>query len=218
MEQEQRVQTLLQAYLPGAILGYSQLPDCRGLQLLLIEAGFDDSKLTQEQIELLSDDPPYWIFCWASGLALAKAILDGDIDVNGKVVADFGAGSGVVAIAAKMAGAARVYACDIDDVCCQLAELNAKRNDVELNIVKDLKEIKEPLDLVLAADVLYEKKNLVFLDRMLAACSRVIIADSRLKSMPDLRFQHVNTIYTTSFPDYREAKANNEVRLYRAGF
>ncbi len=129
---------------------------------------------------------------------------------------DFGAGSGVVGIAAKMAGAKKVYACDIDDTCCRLAQLNAEHNGVEVSVVRAVEAVEEPLDLVLAADVLYEKENLRFLDLMLGVCNDVLLADSRLKSMPDCRFNHFETIFTTSFPDYGEAKANNEVKLYRS--
>ena len=56
----------------------------------------------------------YWAFCWASGQVLARYLLDHPERVRGKVVMDVGAGSGVVGIAAKIAGAKRVIACDID--------------------------------------------------------------------------------------------------------
>ena len=213
---EDKYQEYLGAYLPGAHLKYSELPDCGGLQLLLIEEGFDDSQLSVEQIERLGDDPPYWIFCWASGRAMAQLVLAGDIDVKGKVIADFGAGSGVVAIAAKLAGAKLVYACDIDNRCRELTTFNAKRNGVDIRVIGDMADIPEPVDMILAADVLYEKKNLVYLDLMLDTCKSVVIADSRLKTMPDARFTHFRTLNTTSFPDYQEAKANNEVKFYQS--
>ncbi|MBA53119.1 MAG: methyltransferase [Pseudomonadales bacterium] len=205
---------ILQHYLPDAGLGFQVVPDCQGLELLLIEPGFDVRDLTQHQIERLSDDPPYWIFCWASGRALAQALMDGRVDVRNKVIADFGTGSGIVAIAAKLAGARQVFACDIDEICCQLTRLNAAHNKVDISIVTGLEQIGVPVDMVLAADVLYEKENLRFLDRMLEVADDVIIADSRLKSMPDQRFTHFDTSNTTSFPDYGEAKANNEVKFY----
>lgn len=209
-------QRRLERYLPGARLAYLELPNCGGLELLLIEEGFDDSQLTREQIELLSDDPPYWIFCWASGRAVAKAIMSGKVAVRDKVVLDFGAGCGVVAIAAKMAGAKRVYACDIDMDCCELTALNAGRNGVEIDIVTDALEIMDEVHLVLAADVLYEAKNLALLDLLPRLGAEVIVADSRLKRMPDERYQHIDTVTTSSFPDYNEALANNEVKFYRA--
>ena len=207
---------LLQHCLPGAGLDFQAIPGCKGLELLLIEPGYDVRGLSQQQIDCLRDDPPYWILCWASGRAMAQALLDRKVDVRDKVVVDFGAGSGIVGIAAKLAGAREVFACDVDDNCCQLTRLNALRNNVELRIVTGLEQINVPVDLVLAADVLYEKENLRFLDLMLGVSDRVLVADSRLKRMPDERFEHYETSVTTSFPDYGEAKANNEVKFYRS--
>jgi len=213
---DKNLEARLQHYLPGARLQFQELPDCRGLRLLLIEPDYDDRNLSPQQIELLSDDPPYWIFCWASGRALAQQILCGRVAVQDKVILDFGSGSGVVAIAAAMAGAKRVYACDVDDVCCQLIACNAKYNQVDIQIVHSMDQVQEEVDLVLAADVLYERTNLVFLDWMLAVSARVIVADSRLKSMPDTRFHPFDMVFTSSYPDYQEAKANNQVILYQA--
>ena len=207
---------LLQSYLPAAELGFKAIPDCPGLELLLTQCPNIVASIDQKQIDQLSDNPPYWILCWASGRALASAILNADVEIRDKVVVDFGAGSGVVGIAAKLAGARTVYACDIDDDCCRLIQLNAEHNAVHVEIVSSLQAIEESVDLVLAADVLYEKKNLVFLDWMLGICNQVVIADSRLKSMPDDRFVHYETVITQSFPDYGEAKENNEVKLYRS--
>lgn len=210
-------QKVLQGLLPGASLSFQSIPGCNGMQLLLIDPGFDPRNLSQSQIEQLSDDPPYWIFCWASGRALAQRISQDKLNVKDRVVVDFGSGSGVVAIAAKLAGARRVYACDVDSTCCELIRINAEFNQTEIVIVRSLEEILEGIDLMLAADVLYEKKNLQYLDHMLGACDNVVLADSRLKTMPDERFQQFDTVFTTSYPDYQEAKANNEVKLYCSG-
>src|SRR6266705_2225067 len=49
--------------------------------------------------------PPYWAFAWAGGQALARYVLDHPAIVAGRRVLDFGAGSGLVAIAAARAGA-----------------------------------------------------------------------------------------------------------------
>ena len=58
--------------------------------------------------------PPFWAFAWAGGQALARFVLDHPEVVAGRRVLDFAAGSGLVAIAAARAGAARVEAADID--------------------------------------------------------------------------------------------------------
>src|SRR5690606_33025676 len=69
---------------------------------------------TEATLEKAGLPPPYWAFAWAGGQALARYVLDNPETVRGRAVLDFGAGSGLVAIAAAKAGAARVLAADID--------------------------------------------------------------------------------------------------------
>src|SRR6266446_6938743 len=58
--------------------------------------------------------PPFWAFAWAGGQALARYLLDHPSEVAGRALLDFGAGSGLVAIAAAKAGASPVTAAEID--------------------------------------------------------------------------------------------------------
>ena len=58
------------------------------------------------------DRYPCWAYAWVGGKALARYILDHPQLVEGKTIIDMAAGSGIAAIAAKMAGAARVIAVD----------------------------------------------------------------------------------------------------------
>src|SRR5271169_4978025 len=69
---------------------------------------------TEDELGELGLSAPYWAFAWAGGQALARYILDNPALVAGKKVLDFGAGSGIVALAAARAGAADVLAADID--------------------------------------------------------------------------------------------------------
>ena len=69
---------------------------------------------TEEELAQIGVPPPYWAFAWAGGQALARYVLDNPAIVAGKRVLDFGAGSGLVALAAAKAGAAHVLAADID--------------------------------------------------------------------------------------------------------
>ena len=55
--------------------------------------------------------PPYWAYQWAGGTVLARHFLDRPETVRGRRVLDLGAGSGVVGIAAALAGASRVTGC-----------------------------------------------------------------------------------------------------------
>ena len=60
---------------------------------------------TEEELAEIGVPPPYWAFAWAGGQALARYVLDHPQIVAGKRVLDFGAGSGLVALAAAQAGA-----------------------------------------------------------------------------------------------------------------
>ncbi len=62
-------------------------------------------KLTEEELEQIGLPPPFWAFAWAGGQALARYLLDHPEVVAGKRVIDFASGSGIVAIAARKAGA-----------------------------------------------------------------------------------------------------------------
>src|SRR3954462_15855639 len=65
-------------------------------------------RLTEEELGEIGLPPPFWAFAWAGGQALARYLLDNPDLVRGRRVLDFASGSGMVAIAAKLAGAAHV--------------------------------------------------------------------------------------------------------------
>ncbi|MDX1693654.1 MAG: 50S ribosomal protein L11 methyltransferase [Ketobacteraceae bacterium] len=205
---------LLQRQIPGATVSVQALGRVPELRLALLDSGFDDRALPQAVKNRLMDDPPYWIFCWASGHALAELLLSGQLDVSGKTVLDFGCGCGVGAIAAGLAGAATVYACDIDPTGRRVTELNAALNKVSLEIISDVREARD-IDMLLAADVLYEAANYHFLELFTELTPDVLVADSRLKSMPDPRYQWWRAIDTVSYPDFNEALEFNRVNFYR---
>jgi len=79
---------------------------------------------------------PCWAYAWVGGKALARYILDNPELVAGKTVVDMAAGSGITAIAAKMAGAARVVAVDDYGPSVEIMQLNAEANGVEIEIVQ----------------------------------------------------------------------------------
>lgn len=208
------INRILKSQLPGADLTLQVLPDCNGLSLFLLNPDFDDRHLSSDVQDAISDEPPYWIFCWASGRALAQYILAGQLDVTNKRVVDFGAGSGVVAIAAKLAGAASVVACEIDPIAHQLIALNAQANGVTIEHCERLEQLGGPVDLILAADVLYERENLRWLDLFPHYAEKVVIADSRQKNLLHACYGKTCRITTSSFPDFAEALTFNEVTVY----
>ena len=101
--------------------------------------------------------PPYWAWAWAGGQALARHLLDHPDLVRGRRVADVGAGGGIVAVAAALAGAANVSAIDLEAFAIEACRLNAEVNGVTLDI-----EEADPIgtdagwDVVLVGDLWYE--------------------------------------------------------------
>lgn len=70
-------------------------------------------------------------------------------DVEGKVVADLGTGTGVLAIGAKLLGAERVYAVEIDEAALEVARRNAERAGVEVEFLHmDVSEFSKKVDTV----------------------------------------------------------------------
>lgn len=97
--------------------------------------------------------PPYWAFAWGGGAALALYLKDHKEAVAGKTVLDFGAGSGLVGIAAVKAGASSVFALEPNRVGQVALGLNAEANGVALPLWTgpDLPRV----EVVLAGDIFY---------------------------------------------------------------
>ena len=135
--------------------------------------------------------PPYWAFAWAGGQALARHVLDRPDCVRGRRVLDFGAGSGMVAIAAARAGAARIAAAEIDHFACAAIGLNAALNDAAITIVEeDMIDRALRADVVLVGDMCYERPLAERLVRWLrAAAGRgVTVGGDRVVQPPFLFF------------------------------
>jgi predicted nicotinamide N-methyase len=113
---------------------------------------------TEEDLEKIGLPPPFWAFAWAGGQGLARYLLDHPETVRGKRVLDFASGSGLVGIAAMMAGAESVEAVDIDGFAAEAMRLNAAANGVELSIrCEDIVGQSGGWDTVLAGDICYDR-------------------------------------------------------------
>lgn len=113
---------------------------------------------TEATLEANNLPPPYWAFAWPGGQALTRFLLDQPQWVKAKRVLDFAAGSGLGTIGAKLAGAARVQANEIDDFAIEAILLNAAANNVAIDVLRhDLIGRNEGWDVVLAGDVCYER-------------------------------------------------------------
>jgi predicted nicotinamide N-methyase len=109
---------------------------------------------------------PYWSVLWRSGVALARE-LD-RMALSGVRVVELGCGLAVPSLAAARAGAA-VLATDACAEALTLVARNARANEVRIDTATvdwaDPAELLEqaPFDLVLAADVLYERSSVALL-------------------------------------------------------
>jgi predicted nicotinamide N-methyase len=113
---------------------------------------------TEEELEEIGLPPPFWAFAWAGGQGLARYVLDHPESVSGKRVLDFASGSGLVAIAAAKAGAAKVLAADIDPWTETAIRLNAALNGVDIGFIGvDLVGKPVEVDVLLAGDVFYDR-------------------------------------------------------------
>lgn len=137
----------------------------------------------RESAELPDDGPvewaplvPYWSVLWRSGVALARH-LDGEA-LAGLRVVELGCGLAVPSMAAARAGAT-VLATDADPEAIELVTRNAELNGLEVDAAAvdwtsaaatDELASRGPFDLVLAADVLYERPTVA---RMLALLPRL---------------------------------------------
>lgn len=129
------------------------------IQLRLADEAMDLWQATEADLGRAGLPPPFWAFAWAGGQALARHVLDHPEIVRGARVLDFAAGSGIVAIAAGLAGASEVVATDIDAYARAAILINAGDNGVAVSAPETdfLDRGAAGFDVVLAGDVFYER-------------------------------------------------------------
>ena len=138
---------------------------------------------------LAEDDPeeerlPFWTQLWPSGTALARAVAGRPL--AGRRVLELGCGLGLVSVTAALAGA-EVLAVDRSPEAVAFTAANAARNGARVRTAVCAFDQPEPLlaeapwDLVLAADVLYEQRNvpvlLWLLPRLIGSAGEAWLAD-----------------------------------------
>jgi predicted nicotinamide N-methyase len=153
----------------------------------------------EEELGTAPTDPPFWAAAWPGGQALARHVLDQPRLVAGRSVLDLGAGSGLVAVAAALAGAARVTASDVDPFSHAAVAVNAEANGVApIDVLGDVLEGAPPaVDVVLAGDVCYDRvmseRVLPWLAAARARGSEVLLGDPGRPYVPVDRLERVAT-------------------------
>ena len=132
-----------------------------GREVSLLRPPDAEALLSEEAFER-EEFLPYWAELWPSGLALAREVASRPL--AGARVLELGCGLGLPSLAAALAGA-DVLATDWARDAVALLDRNADRNGIPLETAAVSWTAPEPLvergpwDLVLAADVLYEARN-----------------------------------------------------------
>lgn len=126
-----------------------------GVRLELLRPSSPEALIDEDAF---ADDEflPYWAELWPAARALAEALPD----VDGLRVVELGCGLGLPSLVVAAKGGS-VTATDWSPDAIALLRKNASRNGLELHAeVRDWREPwAEQFDLALAADVLYEQRN-----------------------------------------------------------
>jgi predicted nicotinamide N-methyase len=168
--------------------------------------------------------PPFWAYPWAGGIALARYLLDHPERAAGRVVLDLASGSGLVAVAAARAGAARVIASDIDPMAVAAIALNAAVNGVEILVADaDLLAGDEAAaallgggtslpvpDLVVVGDACYERRlahrMLAFLRRAQSAGATALLGDPGRTYLPATGLRPLASYVVPAWPGLEDTE------------
>lgn len=158
--------------LADAVEEVVSLPGGRDLRMLRPREA--DALLDEEAFETHDEFIAYWADLWPSARALAAAVAPRAL--RGRRVLELGCGLGLPSVVAALAGG-RVLATDWAADALAFVAANAQRNDAQLETLccswADLEPLlaRGPFDLVLAADVLYERRNV---EPLLAALDALV--------------------------------------------
>ncbi|MBO4273943.1 class I SAM-dependent methyltransferase [Microbispora triticiradicis] len=159
---------------------------------------------------------PFWAYPWAGGQALARHVLDHPETVRGRTVLDLATGSGLVAVAAALAGAALVVANDVDPYALAAVRLNAAANGVAVRVLGgDLLDGAPPQEVVLAGDVFYESPLALRVTPFLArAAGKVLtgVPDRACSYLPEGVFEPVGV---HEVPTLLEDAPRKRTTIYR---
>lgn len=129
---------------------------------LLVERPSRPDELLDEEAFAQDEYLPYWAELWPSAVALAREVAAREL--RGARVLELGCGLGLPSLAAARAGA-RAIASDWSEDALAATRRNARLNGLHLRTLRCSWADPEPLlrpapfDLVLASDVLYERRN-----------------------------------------------------------
>jgi SAM-dependent methyltransferase len=196
--------------LPSARLSRRWL-DSELLALWLLNVDVDAVSMKAQEVGRFWQSLPYWAFAWAGGRALAQFIVSNPNLMAGKRVLDFGCGSGIVGIAAALAGAKTVYVADLDSHALLAAQVNAAVNGVEIQIVDgDWPQV----DLLLASDVLYDISSSADLKALMLDIPHWLLAESRFVAPDFVELRCLQAFETSTLPAIGDFDERVAVDIY----
>jgi predicted nicotinamide N-methyase len=152
---------------------------------VMISRPVDYDRLIDDAAADPEQNLPYWAELWPSGIALAAKIARDPAIVQGRRVLELGCGLGVTAITALRAGA-DLLVTDYSPEALALCSLNVlDQAGVEPETLRvnwrdqgpGLHDVGDGFPVVLAADVLYERRDV---DPLLALVERLVTPDGEL--------------------------------------
>jgi len=170
-------------------MGYRALNEADLIEEVIAFDGRELTVLRPREADALIDEGafdtdefiPYWADLWPSAILLARAIADRAL--RGARVLELGCGLGLPSLAVALAGG-RALASDWAPDALEAVRSNAARNELVVDtLVSDWREPAEllargPFDLVIAADVLYERRNVApVTDLLMTLDTEVWLAD-----------------------------------------
>jgi len=167
-----------------------------------------------------ADALPYWAFAWAGGQALTRHVLDHPDLVAGRRVLDLASGSGLVAIAAALAGAAAVTATDVDPLAVRAISVNAQANGALVTACGDdiLDTDGGDAEVILAGDVCYDRvmagRVLPFLARAATRGARVLVGHPGRAHFPKTGF-HALATYAVPVTGLLEASDTTHTTVWQ---
>jgi predicted nicotinamide N-methyase len=213
MSAEQNLTETLRRRLKHAKIVETPMPLTPEIRLYLLSHDYPQNALTDEERRILMDEPPFWAFSWSSGQVLAKWLRDCRENLSGKRILDFGSGSGIAAIAAALSGACEVIALDTDPLACEAILANAELNHVTVTTADNLDLVKDDFDIILAADILYDRNNFRLLNIFTERSKRIVVADSRVKVLPE-PYEKVGYGMAVTCPDLGEPEEYRQVGIF----
>lgn len=173
--------------------------------------------------EFVKDEQmPYWAEIWPSAITLSSFIAD-ELQIESQHVIEIGAGVGMASVVAAWKGAS-VLATDYSLEALRFARYNGLKNRVSLAFERldwRVVQCNERFDVLFAADVLYERVNLLpivnALDKLLKPHGVAYIADPRRRMAEQfLELAVENNFTITSFPKkYTGSSVPVTVNIYK---